>query len=295
MKKYLEPDEAVYCFFEDFNNVFESFKSPEDGSIFLIEVLEDNDPRVFTPEIAAARRKEIKAVLERGTFEVIFKREVAPGAHLLLALFVFTIKSTVDGEIKYKARYVICGNRDRLKDMIVHSTQTVQASYTRLLLSLASILGFDIWTADVTQAYLQSRKPLQRDIFIRNPAEDFELKPDECLKLIRPLYGLCEPGDLWFGTLDEHLREDLGMVPMKTDPALYLEVKDGNLIGINANYVDDMLRAGTTDFREHCRKTHSTFEMSEEDELPCDFAGFKISGDRNKGFSIDQNQYLRNL
>ncbi len=53
-----------------------------------------------------------------------------------------------------------------------------------------------------------------------------------------------------------------------------------------------MLRAGSTDFREHCRKTPSTFEMSEQDELPCDFAVFKISA---MGFSMDQNQYLRNL
>ncbi len=111
--------------------------------------------------------------------------------------------------------------------MIVHSTQTVQTSSTRLLLSLASILGFRVWTADVTQAYLKSGKPLQREIFIRNPAEDFELKPEECLKLIRTLYGLCESGDLWFETLDNNLREDLGMVSMKTDPALYLQVKDG--------------------------------------------------------------------
>ncbi len=91
--------------------------------------------------MAAARRKEIKGLLERGTFEIIFKREVPSGAHLLPARFVFAIMSTLDGEIKFKARYVICGNRDRLKDMIVHSTQTIQASSTRLLLSLASTLA----------------------------------------------------------------------------------------------------------------------------------------------------------
>ncbi len=40
---------------------------------------------------------------------------------------------------------------------------------------------------------------------------------------------------------------------------------------------------------------HSTFETSEEDELPYDFAGFKISGGKEKGFSMDQNRYFRNL
>ncbi len=96
----MEPDEAVNCFFEDLKNVFEPFKSPEDGHIFLTEVLEKTDPCVFTSEMAAAHGKEINDLLERGTFEVIFMREVPPGAHLLPARFVFAIKSTVDVEKK---------------------------------------------------------------------------------------------------------------------------------------------------------------------------------------------------
>ncbi len=35
--------------------------------------------------------------------------------------------------------------------------------------------------------------------------------------------------------------------------------------------------------------------MSEEDDLPCTFAGFKISGDKLNGFNVDKNQYLKNL
>ncbi len=97
--------------------------------------------------------------------------------------------------------------------MIIHSTQTVQASSSRLLVSLASILSFDVWTADVTRACVHSGKPLRRDIVIRSPAEDFELNPDKCLKVIRLLYGLSESSDLSFETVYKHLREDLGMVP----------------------------------------------------------------------------------
>ncbi len=53
--------------------------------------------------MAAARLKEIKGLLKRGTFEIIFKREFPPEAHILLARFLFAIKSTLDGEIKFKA------------------------------------------------------------------------------------------------------------------------------------------------------------------------------------------------
>ncbi len=110
-----------------------------------------------------------------------------------------------------------------------------------------------------------------------------------------PLIWPIRIGRLWHETLDNHLRDDLGMEPTRTDPALYVKVEDGQVVGLNGNYLDDLLRAGKDRFRQHCRETHSKFEMSEEDDLPCDFAGFKISGDKVNGFNVDQNQYLTNL
>lgn len=112
---------------------------------------------------------------------------------------------------------------------MVHSASTLQPQSIRLLLSLAAIFDFDIWTSDVRQAYLQSAEPLARDIFIAHPVPEFELEPSQCLKLLKHLYGLCESGDLWHETLDKHHREDLGMNPMRSDPALYTYMKKGIL------------------------------------------------------------------
>ncbi len=86
-----------------------------------------------------------------------------------------------------------------------------------MVLAIASLLGFAIWSADVTQAYLASSSLLQRDVYIRNPAPDFELHQDQILKLVRPLYGLSESGDLWNGTLIQDLQEGLKMSPMRSD------------------------------------------------------------------------------
>ncbi len=103
------------------------------------------------------------------------------------------------------------------------------------------------------------------------------------------------PDDLWHETLDIHLRGEFGLEPTKTDPALYIKVRDDQLVGLNANYVDDLLRAGKSEIRQHCRETHSKFGMPEEEDLPCNFAGFTISGDKVNGFSMDQNQYLKDV
>ncbi len=150
-----------------------------------------------------ARRTEIKDLLDRWAFNVILREEVPDGSNVLAARFLLTIKSTEDGKINYEAKYVVGAHRDRLKHL--HSSQTLQPSSTRLLLAFFGILGFDVWTATVTQAYLQSAEPLMRDGFLKTPALEFEIDPEQCLKLVRPLYGLCKSGDFRHEALDKRL------------------------------------------------------------------------------------------
>ena len=140
---------------------------------------------------------EVRDLLKRGSFKVILKEELPDGANALTARFVLAIKSNADGEIQYKARYVIGGHRDRLKHYMVHGAQTLQASFARLLLVLATAHEFKAWTSDVNLAYLQSSKPLERRVFIHNPAHEFEFDPKECFELLRYFYGLYDAGDLW--------------------------------------------------------------------------------------------------
>lgn len=102
-----------------------------------------------------------------------------------------------------------------------------------MLLALAVIHGFDNLTSDVHQAYLKSAERLSREIFITKPVPEFELPPDQCLKLHKPLYGPCDSGGLWHKTLDEHHRNEMGMSPFCADPALYKLMADGLLVGLN--------------------------------------------------------------
>ena len=157
------------------------------------------------------------------------------------------------------------------------------------------MFGFEVWTSDIKQAYLQSAEELSREIFIENPVAEFELKPDECLQLIKPLYGLCESGDLWHQTMDKHHREDLGMKPLRSDPALYVLVDNHRLKGLAGGYVDDLLRAGDRKFRQLASKTREKFEVAKDKGLPCTFTGFFLSKTRSGTFVLEQHQYLRKL
>ena len=190
---------------------------------------------------------------------MVLKEELPDGANALTARFVLAVKSAVHGKIKYKARYVIGGNHDSLKHYLVHGAQTLQATSTRLLIALACAHGFDVWSTDVKLAYLQSTEPLLRRVFVTNPAPEFELDPSECFELLKPLYGLSDAGDLWHITLHKHLNTDLEMVPTITEASLYFSFRLGELIGMKGSYVDDLLSAGTQQFKELCQKAHHSF------------------------------------
>ena len=226
---------------------------------------------------------------------MILKGELPPDGNIFPGRFVLAIKSTDDGKIKYKARYVIGGHRDKYKDFMVHSNSTLQPQSIRLLGALAAVIDFDIWTSDVRQAYLQSAGPLARDIFIRKPVQEFELDPSQCFNLLKTLYGLGESGDLWHQTLANHHREELGMKPLRSGPALYTFTENGLLKRLSGGYVDDIIRAGDKHFKHLSQKTNARFEMSEDQTLPCLCTAFSLSKNENGEVVQDQHEYPQKL
>ena len=222
VKPYLEPTDVAHSFISDLHRYLPYNCTPEDNNIYLTEIIDLQDPRADRLDMTEAKKKEIRNLLERGTFKVILKQDIPSDAQILPGRFVLATKCTEDGEVKFKARYVIGGHRDKGKNLMVHTATTLQPQSIRLLLALYNMHDCGIWTSDVRQAYLQSSEPLQREIFIGMNRAGFELEPHECLQLLKPLYGLCESGDLWHKTLVEHHRYDLKMTAFRFDPAPYL-------------------------------------------------------------------------
>ena len=61
---------------------------------------------------------------------------------------------------------------------------------------------------------------------------------------------------------------------------------------VNSSYVDDLLRAGTNEFKKGSSKTYRYFETSgEQQQLPLAFAGLNITHNSNNSFAIEQTFY----
>ena len=94
------------------------------------------------------------------------------------------------------------GHWDIMKGYLVHGSKSIQCVSVCIILVVAKLKRFRIWVLDLKFAYLQSEKLLIRKIVITNPAPVFELSPEECLELLKLIYGPADSGDQWYLKLD---------------------------------------------------------------------------------------------
>jgi Reverse transcriptase (RNA-dependent DNA polymerase) len=259
----------------------------------ITEIIDKKDPRTHDPRMEAAKRKEIQGLLKRGTFKVILKSEIPDGANVLGGRYVLSIKDTGTNREVWKSRYVIQGHRDQEKEIMVRSSTNIQQRSLRIVFALSGILGFKIWTQDVTQAYLQSAGTLARDVFINKPAPELGLNSEQALKLLRPLYGLADSGDFWYRELSQYHRE-LGMKPLTTDSSLWMKFTNNVLEGLSAIYVDDVVQVGTNEFDRLTDSLSESYDAKAKEYGDGRIAGIEFFCDAD-GVKVNQAQYLHSL
>ena len=206
----------------------------------------------------------------------MLREKIESDPNIVPCRFVLAIKHLEDGKEHLKARFVLSGPRDRDKRNIVHNANTLKPVSIHLMLDLASILGFDIWTTGINQAYLQSAENLRRKIFVR--PDVLELEPNELLQVVKPLYGLSDAGDYWGETLTENHLKELEMDQVTGDFSLFFKKLKDKLIGLSGTYVDDILPIGDRTFRDSTSATTGrTFDSKPDRYAPFTFTGVEIS------------------
>jgi hypothetical protein len=267
----------------------------EEGAmeISVTEVVNTHDPRSTSARMTTAKLRELRGLIERGTFKVVLRTELPEKPNVMSTRFVLSIKHDVTGEELYKARLVVRGFQDRFKRYLVHEPNVVYSTSVRMLVALAAIMGFTIWSEDVTQAFVQSSGNLLREVFVEPPKE-LELDSDLVLKLLKPLYGLSDAGDYWARTLLDHHRKDLHMTPTVTDGSLFFLRLAENLIGMSATYVDDSLRAGTPAFLKIAKATGEKFQSRQPMYEKVKFAGLEIDAE-GRSNEVSQKSFIKTL
>lgn len=269
---------------------------------FSVKVLKNTDDRIKDADFVKAKQKEIDGLQRRNIWDVIDANVLGKNANILGGRFVYTLKNYGTPNEAAKARYVAQGFGDKDKPYIVHDTATLRASSVRIVLSTAATHDFKLFSHDVNQAYLQSKYKLTREVYIRPKKEDlhlFDLNDGQVLKLKMPLYGVCDAGDYWGVTMDEHLINDIGMTPTPGDPALYVKIinENGrtNVVGITGSYVDDSINGGKGRFQDMTMNTLRKFESKPRIYDTFDFFGMQIETRADGILCMNQKYYANNL
>eukprot|EP00171_Calliarthron_tuberculosum_P017318 IDg17318t1 len=87
--------------FAELHQSLDQFSSSEDDNdqqTYLTEIVDAKDPRSTSKEILDAKKKEIRVLLERGTFKLILYEEALFDANFLPGRLVLAINSTEDGK-----------------------------------------------------------------------------------------------------------------------------------------------------------------------------------------------------
>ena len=82
------------------------------------------------------------------------------------------------------------GDLEQNRHQIPVDSPTVNPMSVRLLLTLAVSQGWDVRTADVERAFLQTDE-IERDVFVQPPAE-LKLPRNQVLKLKKTAYGMVD-------------------------------------------------------------------------------------------------------
>lgn len=112
-------------------------------------------------------QKEIDGLEKRKAWKVILKSILASNAKVLGARFVLTIIDEGTPQETWKARFVIQGHRDLMKQRLVHSTSLSKLRCTKIMLSFAVTNNFKLFSTDVTHACFPRTEKLNLKVFIQ--------------------------------------------------------------------------------------------------------------------------------
>lgn len=136
--------------------------------------------------------------MRRKIWKTVDIKDIPPDANIIGGRFILTLENFQTPQVTTKVRNISQGYSDFEKSFIVHDISALCPASIRLLLSVAAYRKLRLFSFDMTQAYLQSREPLSRKLYIRPKPDDrwvFSLKENEIFESEKPLYGFCNSGD----------------------------------------------------------------------------------------------------
>ena len=238
----------------------------------------------------AAADAEIQMLEQLGTWE---KTDLPPGQQTIGTKWVFKRKWDGAGYGIYKARLVAKGFVQQPDRDYGETYAPVSSIVTvRCLLAVAAARDYDIWQADVKNAFLHG--DIDRELYIQQP-EGYRDGTNRVLKLKKALYGLKQSPLCWFTALQQALMA-MQFRRCPAEPALFF--KDDSHTAARVwvvVYVDDLLliSAVTSLIRTVFSTLSNSFLLKRIDPVET-YLGIELVRNREaRRLFIHQQRYLQ--
>ncbi|EAQ83592.1 hypothetical protein CHGG_09996 [Chaetomium globosum CBS 148.51] len=290
------------------DEIFEIFLSTKEQADAALAVQLRADGKVTTPgePFEESSKQEIESLITRGVFEFVkYDEDLHGDAEIFKSRIVNEIKGKTTDKPYEKSRLVVQGFGDAGKEAILTQSPTIQRASQRLILAIAPSLqrqGCLLWLRDITQAYVQSEKALQRKILAFLPQQIRHLYPEgTVMRVIKPLYGLAEAGTYWWVTYHNHHLKRLQMATSTYDPCLLISSPENPEFACVGMQTDDTLGLSTEAFsqRENDQLKEASFSAKDKQFLttaePLVFNGGIVTLNKNGSITLRQKGQAQKL
>lgn len=134
---------------------------------------------------------ELRCLVANGPFEVVSREQPSIYTRVFDSSFINEMKHANVGA-QLKSRLVAPNRDDKDASTTAIKGPTVPHLTGRLIISMASSLcKLSAHSSDVAQAYIQSKSPFERNVYIR-PSKQMGIPSDHVVKVVKPLSGISE-------------------------------------------------------------------------------------------------------
>ena len=280
------PSQAV-CSFAQFPDEHHAFMISLDTSYIPRTYEEAMKDREWRDSVA----DEADAMIKNETW---YESELPKGKKAVSCKWIFTIKYLPDGRIdRKKTRLVARGFTQTYGEDYIDTFAPVAKLHTiRIILSIATNLGWGLWQMDVKNAFLQGE--LEDEVYMHPPPGlESMVKPGNVLRLKKAIYGLKQSPRAWYHKLSTTLN-GRGFRKSELDHTLFTLVTQSGIICLLV-YVDDIIITGSdkVGIQETKDYLKSVFEIKDLGEMKY-FLGIEICRSK-EGLFMSQRKYTLDL
>ena len=253
----------------------------------IIPILDSGDEPSWEQALASPEREywiaggrdELKSLEDLKVFVLVPRSNIPRGQRPLKGKLVCKRKRDDMGNVvRYKVRYVAKGYAQRYGiDYDKTAAPTVRLESFRVLLHIATSLGWDIQHFDVKTAFLHGILPENETMYMEQPP-GFEApgKEDWVMKLMKSIYGMKQASRVWNQTFDKAVK-DWGFKRLPSEWCIYWRQTATGII-IFAVHVDDIISIASNPSENNSFKSLLKDKWDITDLGPAKFAlGIAIS------------------